>query len=287
MTGLAALAGVMIVGGLALITSNFRRGVSGVPSRAVGSSWRWRLGAGTVERALAAVGCFLAVLVLTRWLVAAIGAATAGWCAPPLLRRTSRRSREDRTEAIALWAEMLRDAVGTSRGIEGVLVVTAPTAPLPIRGEVQAMAARVGSESLDDSLVALGVALAHPVGDLVVTALRLTASAGTREVRSVLADLATSAYAEADSERRIEVARERPRAAMRYSAMVIAAFVAGLVLFSGEYLAPYRSLLGQLVLVVVGVYWAAGFWWMHRMGRTASVERFLAAPPTVAAGATR
>ena len=287
MTGLAALAGVMIVGGLTLLTSGLRRGVRGAPSRAVGASWRRRLEPGTVERALAAFGCFLAGLVVTRWPIAAIGAATAGWFAPPLLRRASRRTRDDRTEAIALWAEMLRDAVGTSRGIEGVLVVTAPTSPLPIRGDVQAMAARLGSESLDDSLVTLGVALAHPVGDLVVTALRLTASAGTREVRSVLADLATSAYAEADSERRIEVARERPRAAMRYSAMVIAAFVAGLVVFSGEYLAPYRSLFGQLVLVVVGVYWAAGFWWMHRMGRVASVERFLAAPPTVAAGVTR
>lgn len=280
MTGVAGFAGVLVITGLILLVSGLHRDTT--PRLA--HPPRVRLDGEAVERALAAVGAFVVVLVVTRWPVAAIGTATAGWFAPPIVRRTARRTSEDRTEAIALWAEMLRDAVGTSRGIEGVLVATAPTAPLPIRAEVQAMATRLESTSLDDALVELGVALAHPIGDLVVTALRLTASAGTREVRGVLADLAAAAYAEADSERRIEVARERPRAAMRYSAMVIAAFVAGLAVFSGEYLAPYRSLVGQLVLVVVGVYWALGFWWMHRMGRVAPVERFLAASPASTAG---
>ena len=205
-------------------------------------------------------------------------AAAGGWFVPAAVRRRRGVQNEARTEAIALWAEMLRDAIGTARGIEGVLVATASTAPLPIRVEVMTMARRLEYEPLDVVLDELGDDLAHPIGDLVVTALRLTATAGAREVRSVLADLAAAAYSEADSHRRVDVARERPRAAMRYTAIVIGGFVALLVVFSGDYLAPYRTPIGQVVLAFVAFYWTAGFWWMHRMGRLQPVERFLAHP---------
>jgi len=49
-------------------------------------------------------------------------------------------------------------------------------------------------------------------------------------------------------------------------------------MFSRRYLAPYETALGQVVLAVVAMYWAGGFWWMHRMGRVAPTERFLANP---------
>jgi hypothetical protein len=94
----------------------------------------------------------------------------------------------------------------------------------------------------------------------------------------VLDNLAAAAYAEAESKRRIDVARERPRAAMRYTAMIVATFVVLLAVFSRRYLAPYETALGQVVLAVVAMYWAGGFWWMHRMGRVAPTERFLANP---------
>ena len=66
--------------------------------------------------------------------------------------KRSRQLADRRTEALALWAEMLRDAIGTSRGVEGVLVATAATAPLPIRDDVQRMARRLEREPLDSAL---------------------------------------------------------------------------------------------------------------------------------------
>jgi Flp pilus assembly protein TadB len=277
MTALAAVAGLLMLGGTALAVA----GVCTHPLPAISAVVIGRRDvAGRVEAAGCALAAGLVVLVVTRWPVAAVGATIAGWWTPVWLRGRSRRDRQARTEAIALWAEMLRDAVGTARGIEGVLVATAATAPLPIRAEIHAMAERLGVESLTSALDSLGRDLVHPVGDLVVTALRLAATAGTREVRGVLDDLAAAAYAEAESQRRIDVARERPRAAMRYSALIIGVFVVGMVVFSGSYLAPYRSAVGQLVLLFVAAYWAAGFWWMQRMGRLAPVERFLAAAET-------
>ena len=271
MTALAAMAGLLCVGGLWLAANAWRPVPAGHRHRARD------LTAGIEQsRIVLTIGAGLATLVVTRWAVAAVAGATVAWVIAGAKTTGARRALDKRTEAIALWAEMLRDAIGTARGVEGVLVATAATAPLPIRAEVQRMARRLQHESLDAVLDDLADDLDHPIGDLVVTALRLTSTAGGRQVRDVLANLAVAAYAEAESRRRVEVARQRPRSAMRYTAIIIGGFVTLLVIFSRTYLEPYDSLLGQLVLVFVGFYWAAGFWWMHRMGRVTPIERFLA-----------
>ena len=271
MTAVASLAGLLAVGGLWLALSSWRP---------VPDARRQRVRRASTNiaqrRLVVGLGVALAALVTTRWPVAAAAAGVAAWAAAGSTARNTRRAVDRRTEAIALWAEMLRDAIGTARGVEGVLVATAATAPLPIRPEVQRMARRLQHEPLDAVLDDLADELDHPIGDLVVTALRLTSTAGGRQVRDVLANLAVAAYAEAESRRRVEVARERPRAAMRYTAIIIGGFVTLLVIFSRKYLEPYDSALGQVVLVFVGFYWASGFWWMHRMGRVTPVERFLA-----------
>ncbi len=271
MTALAALAGLLVVGGLWVSMTSWRpvprRERVRQPQKAAGRHQ---------TRLIAALSGALITLVITRWVVAAIAAAAIAWVAAGERGAKKRQALDKRTEAIALWAEMLRDAIGTARGVEGVLVATAATAPLPIRPEVQRMARRLQREPLDAVLDDLADDLDHPLGDLVVTALRLTSTAGGRQVRDVLANLAVAAYAEAESRRRIEVARERPRSAMRYTAIVIGGFVTLLIVFSRKYLEPYDSPLGQMVLTFVVFYWAAGFWWMHRMGRVAPIERFLA-----------
>jgi len=275
-TVLAALSGLVTIGGIWLAITSWRplpatERTPGVVRRfdRVDRRRRPRRRGGVV------------ILVITRWPIAAVAGGGIGWVVSGLGGRNGHRDLDKRTEAIALWAEMLRDAIGTARGVEGVLVATAATAPLPIRAEVQRMARRLQRQSLEVVLDDLATDLDHPIGDLVVTALRLTSTAGGRQVRDVLANLAAAAYAEAESHRRVEVARERPRSAMRYTAIIIGGFVALLVVFSRRYLEPYDSALGQVVLVFVGLYWAAGFWWMQRMGRVNTVERFLATSPDV------
>ena len=155
-------------------------------------------------------------------------------------------------EALTAWAEMLRDATGTPRGIEGVLVATAPGAPAPDpagRAAGRPAAARTTRSSvvLDD----LADDLDHPVGDLVVTALRLAARSGGRQIRSVLDDLATVAREEARMHRRVEVARARPRADMRSVLAIMGGFVLLFSIGARTYLERRTAPpLGQLVLAV-------------------------------------
>ncbi len=221
-------------------------------------------------------GIALITLVLTRWPVAAIAAGVAAALLSGSRSALGRRTEEaDTAEALTAWAEMLRDATGTPRGIEGVLVATAPGAPALIRPAVARVAQRLPYDQLDVALDDLAEDLAHPVGDLVVTALRLAARSGGRQIRSVLDDLATVAREEARMHRRVEVARARPRADMRSVLAIMGAFVLLFSLAARDYLAPYSTAAGQLVLALVLCVWAAAIWAMARLGRTSGVERFL------------
>lgn len=228
-----------------------------------------------VERVALMATAGVLVLLVSRWPVAGVGAAVAAWWVPLPGQRAAQQKAEARTAALAQWCASLRDAAGTARGIEGILTATAPAAPAPIRAEIGRMATRLEGQRLDLVLDRLAEDLDHPIGDLVVTALRLASTAGSRRVRQVLGDLAVAAELEASMRRRVDVARQRPRSTVRLVAIIVTAFVAGLVVFAGDYLDPYSTAVGQLVLTGIALYWAAGFWWLARLGKVPQAQRFL------------
>jgi hypothetical protein len=231
-----------------------------------------------VERIALMSAAAVIALLITQWPVAGVGAAAAAWWVPLPRQRAAQQRAEARTAALAQWCSSLRDAAGTARGIEGILIATAPSAPSAIRAEIGRMATRLEGQRLDVVLDRLAADLDHPIGDLIVTALRLASSAGSRRVRQVLGDLAVAAELEASMRRRVDVARQRPRSTMRLVAVIVAAFVVGLVVFANDYLDPYSTGVGQLVLTGIALYWAAGFWWMGRLGKVPQAQRFLVGP---------
>jgi tight adherence protein B len=273
-TPLAAVAGMVVAVGLVLLATGLRKQVpvATPPAAERPRPWhRWQVPA--PERVALIAAAALVTLVVVRWPVAVVGVAVAVTVATrPHDRRNNEAAKAD---ALTAWVEMLRDATGTPRGIEGVLTVTADGAPILIRPHVVRMARRLAYEPLDDTLDDLADDLDHPVGDLVVTSLRLAAKSGGRQIRSVLDDLATAARQEAAMHRRVEVARERPRSDMRSVVVVMAAFVGALILVGGEYLEPYDTAVGQVVLAVVAIMWAAGVTAMVRLGRARPVDRYL------------
>jgi len=274
---LAALGGAAIVVGLMVALSGLHKTEPG-PASAQGRRSGWSVLGDAAPRQVGwALLAGLVVLAVTRWPVAAIGAA-AGVFVVLGRRSTASPGRSiERTEAIAMWAELLRDATGTARGIEGILVATAGDTPEVIRPTVVRFARRLAYEPIEEALPVLADELDHEVGDLVVTALEIAATAGGRQIRTVLDDLARAAREQASMLRRQEVARERPRSEMRQVAVIALGTVVVLSLVGGDYLQPYRSLAGQLVLCAVAAIWGAGFTAMARLARAEPVERFLIA----------
>lgn len=233
------------------------------------------------ERWGRAAGGGLAMLLLTRWPVAAIAGAVLGWASPDLFGGTKQRQMGiARTEAIATWSEMLRDTIGAAHGLESAVTATAPTAPEPIRSEVQAMAADLQREPIAIALQRFAMRLAHPISDLVVAALATAANGSVRDLAELLGTLAGSARDEASMQLRVEAGRARMRTAVRVITAVTVLTVVGLTLLNPRYVRGYSTPVGQVVLALIALVWGGSLWWLQSMARFRSPERFLLSTAT-------
>ncbi|MFZ4585342.1 MAG: type II secretion system F family protein [Acidimicrobiia bacterium] len=222
----------------------------------------------------ATIGVALASLVITGWIVGAVIAGLATWFLPQvLLGGGAAKDRIARTEAIAGWAEMIRDTLSGAAGLEEAIVATASVAPLPIRAEVQVLATRLRHERLGDALRDLADSLADPTADLVVSALTLAAERHARDLGGLLGSLAASARAQAAMQQRVEAGRARTRSAVRMVTVFTTVFVVGMVVLNRGYLAPFDGAFGQLVLATVGGGFAAAFVLLSRMSQVGTPTR--------------
>ncbi len=284
---LAALAGAGLAGGLVLLVA----AVGGLPPRnlPVGQAGRTRR---TPERlrlraALAATAA-LAVGLLTRWPVAVLLAGALGWAWPTLFAtKQASRATVERIEAIATWTEMLRGMTVAAASIEQAIMATVPRAPAAIRTEIAELAERLrAGESLVTALPPLADAINDDVGDLVVGALLLAADPSQKAggLARQLDELARRARQKAGYRLRVQTGRARIYASARAITLITLGVVAVLLVFGGEFLAPYRTPVGQLALLGVGGLFATGFALLGRLGRLRATERFLATAPVQPGG---
>src|SRR4051794_29154916 len=206
----AAIVGAGLALGGWLIVSSLRPAVGAAPKIRI-----TRLPADAPARLLRAVVIGAGLAIVTRWPVAGVAGAVAGWWTPEVLGARGGRERAvAKTEAIAGWTEMLRDTMAGGHGLEEAITTTAAVAPAAIRPEVIRLAARTEQMPLSDALVAFATELAHPTADLVVAALRLAAGGAARDLGELLGSLATAARDEAGMRLRVEAARARLRTAV-------------------------------------------------------------------------
>ena len=254
-------------------------GWSDGPSRSarMRPAWRDRLPTDIGARLGWAVGGAGLLAVTARWPVAALAGGALGWWSPDLFGgRAARERAVARTEAIASWAESLRDTMSGARGLEAALASTAPAAPPAIRGELMVFAERLYREPLPAALAGLAEDLAHPTADLVVAALSMAATGAVRDLGELLGTLAVAAREEAGMRLRIEAARGRMRTAVKVIAACTIATAGGLVVLNPAYVSSYDTGLGQAVLALIAALWAAALWWLARMSQFVAPERFLA-----------
>ena len=90
----------------------------------------------------------------------------------------------------------------------------------------------------------------------------------------VLTELAGSLTDEVTMRRKVEADRAKPRANARWLLLITVA-AAGLAALNGDYLAPYGTALGQLVLAVIAALMVGCLLWMRRLTAAAPTVRFL------------
>jgi Flp pilus assembly protein TadB len=220
-------------------------------------------------RAAIAVLVAAGIGLWTRWPVGALLAGIAAYTLPTALG-TDRYEKQAlaRTEAVAAWAEMLRDNLSAAAGLEQTIIVTAPFAPPVIHDEIADLAAalRLGTR-LPVALAELRQRIDDPTGRLVVRALLQASQRQSRQLAELLSEMARRARERANLRLRIAPGHARIRTNARIIVTFTLAMAGGLTLFNRTFLAPYNDLTGQLVLIIVGLVFTAGFVGIARLAR--------------------
>jgi Flp pilus assembly protein TadB len=190
--------------------------------------------------------------------------------------KSRRQAAIDKTEAIASWAEQLRDVIGSSAGLQEAISVTADVAPMAIRPDVQQIKYGMLFEDLATLLRRFADRLDDPAADQIVVSLVLATTRSAGNLTDLLDETAASARAEASMRMRAEVARAQSYADAKVATFVVLGMFGFLLVFNAEYLEPYGTFEGQLVLGVVGFLWAAAVQGLAALAKVRRPERVLA-----------
>jgi tight adherence protein B len=220
------------------------------------------------RRAAVPTAVGLLLLALTRWPVAGVLGALACATLPGSLRRVAPGTSSKRSEAVAGWTELIRDSLAASSGLAQAIVVTAPSAPIPIRPQVGALATRLtNGASLEAALRSFAVDVEDPAAEFLVCALLLAATSHSQRLVEVLGALTESIREDVAMHLRVDASRASALASVRTVVLFSIAFAGTLTVIARSYLSPFGSATGQLVLSIVGLFYAAGLFLMVRLVR--------------------
>lgn len=232
-------------------------------------------------RILLGVGVLAGIItwLLTGWVLAvpAVPLAVAGL--PALLSPGAAKTQIARLEAMEEWTRSLAGVLTVGVGLEQALVATLRSTPAPIAPEIHRLVARLHSRwNTEQALRAFADDLHDPTGDLIAANLILGARRRGAGLASVLQALAESVAADVRARRQVEADRAKPRATARW-VTIISVAVLTLLTFSGRYVEPYATPIGQAVLLVLVAAYIALLLWLKRMATGKPMPRFLSSTP--------
>jgi hypothetical protein len=192
------------------------------------------------------------MFLATNWALASVGFA-AMTSLGILASGGTKVSRNDEViaEAVALWAEQLRDTLAAAHGLQQTIIATAPHAPEVLKKSVERLAADLPYGSVSSSLHQFADDVNHPSADFVVAALIAATEHEARDVGMLLGHLALCSREEAKMHQRVWVSRARTRTAVRIIMTTVVGFISALFVLNRPYLAPYGTSSGQLILCAI------------------------------------
>ena len=240
-----------------------------------GSSLLW--GPGVVRRAGLALAVGLVVLVATRWPVAAIAGAAAVFLWPLMFGSARAAAGQvERLEALATWTESLRDSIAGSVGMEEAIRHSQTAAPPVLLPALQRLDGRLRVQvPLPQALAGFAEEFEDSSADLVVAALILNSRLRGPGLVATLGALATAAREEIDMRRRIEERRKSLRRTALIIVVATASFATGVTVFSRDYVEPYSTPVGQVMLALVLAIFAVGLVWIRNAANIKPPARFL------------
>lgn len=273
---IAAATVFMFAGGIALVYTGWR----GTPA-AEQTNTNSELDRAILLRIVISVGLGIVALVLTRWvgLAVSVGGITfMMW--GMYVDRADREGDRQRLRAMTGWLEMLRDSVSTGSGIVKAITVTSSRAPVNIAHEVRLLSARLDSMRLEPALWRFADDLDMPAADTAIAALVIATRHHGGNLSRLLSGVIDSTRQRVDQQARVEALRAQFTTASLL--MVIVTSVTSILIVGGsaQFRNVYNSVIGQMVILIVGAIFMAAIWILRRMGRPRERTRLAGAPQT-------
>lgn len=186
------------------------------------------------------------------------------------------RAFADKTDAVASWAESLRDAMSGSHGVQGALLSVAPSAPPVIRQDALLMAEEiVMGVPMADGLADFARRVDNPVSDLVCAVMAHAVRHSASEVPEMLESIAATARERARAHAQIEASRAKPKRTVQLSALLIVV-LAGLILtMMRGLIEPLISPSGQIPVTIATTMVVGAFIWMSQLAKVRRPLRLL------------
>lgn len=227
---------------------------------------------------LIAIGLVIGLLlwILTGYIAAVIAAPILALLAPQLIPRSTEKSTIARLTAMEEWTRSLVGLLGATASIEQAIIASRSSAPKALKEEIGMLAARLQSGiPIEQALGQFGDDLDDTTGDLLTGSLIL----GTRRRGSGLARLlegtAETIADDVAARRQIEADRAKPRANARFITVIAVVVIAVEFLFNPAYVEPYRTGVGQIILIALVALFLAALWWMNIVARDPKGQRLL------------
>ncbi|WP_419947078.1 type II secretion system F family protein [Candidatus Poriferisodalis sp.] len=240
-------------------------------ARARNSSFDPRLLIGPGLAALLALGVWSA----TGWPVGALIGAGAGLVAPRMFSAPRQRQAvADEIEAYSQWTEQIRDLVAASGSLFEAVTLSAPSAPPLLRPHVVQMAALARTVGLSLAMDWLAAQLKSPYADRLVLGMNIAWDSGAR-VTEAFESVARSMRNEVEMRRRNEVANARIWTQVVSIVGITVVSVVLMFTFNRGFFDPFGTLVGQLILLVVGLMIFGNILWVLQLSSSGVPVRLL------------
>jgi tight adherence protein B len=260
-TPLAVLAGLLVAAGGWALVAGLRRIEPRSPApRSTPWRERWsrlsRRPAGRRGRRrdvvlVASLAAGVGVAAATGWLVALVVLPALALGLPYLLTVPQPRD-VVLLEALDRWVRSLSATLATGKSVTDSIRISRRTAPALLADEIGVLVVRLNNRwPTRDALVRMADALDSPDADAVLAALILASNRGANGASVTLQALADSIQATLTGRRAIEVERSKPYVVVRQVTLISMATLLAAFAVSPRFFEPYRSPVGQVILMVL------------------------------------
>lgn len=252
-TPVAALLGVLLVGGLTMIVI----GSASIHQLSTGQStslwtavdnWFSRLPRRSRVHGLTGLGVGAVGYLVTGWAVLILIVPILAVVVPALLADPPRRDL-DVMRALERWVRLVSGSASTGKSVIDAIRATRRQAPALLVEPLTRMVARLDSRwDTRASLQGLADDLDSADADQVIAAIMMASERGGTGATSTLDALAASLQERIRAARGVQAERAKPRVVVRQVSIIIAVVLTGALALGREYLAPYRTGVGQVLL---------------------------------------